>query len=88
MLANWDSSEAMSEAESENGSMRAERAVAASQNEGFRAYLTASPAPFSDPDTEPCRHDTSPSASGRRWLEVRSDPVKDRKEAILSNIHF
>jgi hypothetical protein len=78
----------MSEAESENGSMRAERAVAAFRSEGSRAYLIASPAPFSDPDTEPCRHDTLPAASGRCWLEVRSDPVKDRKEATLSEIHF
>jgi hypothetical protein len=54
MLANWDSSEAMSKAESKNGSMRAERAVAAFQSEGSRAYLTASPAPFLDLDTEPC----------------------------------
>jgi hypothetical protein len=88
VLANWDTSEAMSEAESENGSMRAERAVAAFQSEGSRAYLTASLAPFSDPDTEPYRHNTSPAASARRWLEVHSDPVKDRKEVILSEIHF
>jgi hypothetical protein len=78
----------MSEAESENGSMRAERAVAAFQSEGSRAYLTASPAPFSDPDTEPCWHDTSPVASGRHWLKVRLDPVEDRKAMILREIHF
>jgi hypothetical protein len=88
MLANWDSSEAMSDAESENGSMRAERAVAAFQSEGSQAYLTASPAPFSHPDTEPCRHDTLPAAFGRRWLKVRSDPMEDRKVMILSEIHF
>jgi hypothetical protein len=78
----------MSEVESENGSMRVERAVAACQSKGPQAYLIASPAPFSDPDTEPCWHDISPAASGRHWLEVHSDPVKDRKEAILSEIHF
>jgi hypothetical protein len=78
----------MSEAESENGNMRAERAVAAFRSEGSRAYLTASPAPFLDPGTEPCWHDTSLAASGRRWLEVRSDPVEDRKATMLSEIHF
>jgi hypothetical protein len=88
MLANWDSSEAMSEAASENGSMRAERAAAAFQNEGSQAYLTASPAPFSDPDTEPCRYGTSPAVSGRHWLEARSGPVEDRKTMILSETHF
>jgi hypothetical protein len=78
----------MSEAASENGSMRAERAVAAFRNEGSQAYLTASLAPFSDPDTEPCRYGTSPAASGRHWLEARLDPVEDRKAVILRKIHF
>jgi hypothetical protein len=88
VLANRDTSEAMSEAASENGSMRVERAVAAFRNKGSRAYPTASLAPFSDPDTEPCRYSTSPAASGRHWLKARSDPVKDRKATILSEVHF
>jgi hypothetical protein len=62
-LASWDSSEATSDAASENGSMRVEGAIAAVQSEGTRAYLTISPDPFSNPDTESCRHDTSPAAS-------------------------
>jgi hypothetical protein len=78
----------MSEAASENGSIRAERAVGAFQSEGSRAYLTASLAPLSDLDTEPYRDDISPAASGSHWLEVRSDPVEDKKAMILSEINF
>jgi hypothetical protein len=78
----------MSEAASENGSMRAERAVAAFRSEGSQAYLTASPTPFLDPGTEPCRRDTSLAASGRSWLGAYSDPAGDRKAMPLSEIHF
>jgi hypothetical protein len=87
-LANRDSSEEMSEAASENGSVRAGRAVVAFQSRGSWAYLTASPAPFLDPGTEPCRCDTSPVASGRRWLGAHSDPAEDRKAMLLSEIYF
>jgi hypothetical protein len=58
------------------------------QSRGSWAYLTTSLAPFSDPDTEPCRCDTSPAASRRHWLKARSDPMEDRKATILSKIHF
>jgi hypothetical protein len=77
----------MSEAASENGSMRAERAIVAFQSRSS-AYLTASPTPFLDPGTKPCQCDTSPVASGRRWLGAHSDPVEDRKATLLSEIHF
>jgi hypothetical protein len=78
----------MSEATSENGSVRARRAVVAFQSRGSWAYLAASPAPFLDPGTEPCRCDTSPAASRRHWLKAHSDPVEDRKAMLLSEIHF
>jgi hypothetical protein len=87
-LANWDSSEAMSEAESGDGGMRAERTTAEFRSKGTQVYLTSSLAPSSRLDTEPCRHDTSPAASERRWLEARSAPTKGGKAMILSGIHF
>jgi hypothetical protein len=68
--------------------MRVERAVTAVQSEGTRAYLTTSLAPFSNPDTESCRHDTSPAASGRRWPEARSDPMGDREAMGHGGVHF
>jgi hypothetical protein len=58
------------------------------QSRGSWAYLTASPAPFLDPDTKPCRCDTLLVASGIRWLKTCSDPVEDKKAMFLSKIHF
>jgi hypothetical protein len=78
----------MSEAASENGNVRAERATVAFRSKGSWAYLIASPAPFLDPGTEPCRCDTLPVASGRRWLGAYSDPVENRMAMFLSEIHF
>jgi hypothetical protein len=78
----------MREAASENGSVRVGRAVLAFQSRGFWAYLTASPAPFLDPGTEPCQCDTSPAVSGRRWLRAHSDPIEDGKVVPLSEIYF
>jgi hypothetical protein len=87
-MANWDSSEVMSDVASESGSMRVGKAVASFRSEGSRAYLIASPAPSSDPDIEPCRRDTSPAVFEIHWLEACSDPEEDRKAMTLSEIHF
>jgi hypothetical protein len=78
----------MSEAASENGNVRAERAAVAFQSKGLWAYLIASPAPFLETGTEICQRDTLPATSGRRWLGAYSDPVENRKAMFLSEIHF
>jgi hypothetical protein len=87
-LANWDSSEAMSEAESGDGGMRAERTAAEFRSKGTQVYLTASLAPSLCLDTEPCRYGTSPAAFERHWLKARSAPAEGGKATILSEIHF
>jgi hypothetical protein len=78
----------MSEAASENGNVRIERAAEAFRGKGSWAYLIASPAPFLGPSIETCRHDTSPTASGRRYLGAYSNPAENRKAMFLSEIHF
>jgi hypothetical protein len=83
------SSEAMSEAESGNGDMRAGRTAAEFSKQGVPSSPDSFSSFFSSSlGTESYRCGTSPAASERHWLEACSAPAENGKATILSEIHF